>query len=266
MNIFGEMFYAMFGVKRYPTFLKNKTGKVILYVLVLILLYTILTQTLTVIGASKVVVDIRDELAEMPDFEIRSGKFQIEEPLYFDEDSVLVRMESEVGNYIMEYNQAYWEDMLESYEAVLLMDESSFLLKSEEEMQIYNYPENFTISRDVIYEKIDYIYIFVAICLVFGYVFSIIGYLLSALVVALIGMIICSFMRHKLTFGQIYRFSLYAKTLPLLIKGVLKLVSFNFFGYWLIAITIACVYVGFAMHQMDRLAKENQRVDGPIIF
>ncbi len=79
-------------------------------------------------------------------------------------------------------------------------------------------------------------------------------------------MIICSFMNRKLTFGQLYLLSLYAKTLPLFIKGLLKLIHYSFFGYSVLAFAVACLYLGFAIHHMDLTDRENRSVDGPVIF
>lgn len=92
------------------------------------------------------------------------------------------------------------------------------------------------------------------------------GYFLAALFVALAGMVMCSFMNQKLTFGQLYLLSLYAKTLPLFVKGLLKAINISFFGFFILTFAIACLYVGFAIHNMDMQDEENRGIDGPVIF
>ena len=183
-----------------------------------------------------------------------------------DEDGVLVMIDSELGTYINAYYFSEWEEALRSYESVIIIDETSVLLKSDGEVQTMDFPAEFELTGEDVCNMLDYVYVFVGIYLVFVYLFAVAGYFLSALFVALVGMIICSFMNQKLTFGQLYLLALYAKTLPLLIKAVLKLLTINFFGYSIIAFAVACVYVGFAIQYMDKLEKERNRMDGPIIF
>ena len=266
MNVFSELFYSFSGVKKYPEFLKNKKGKVFLYTVLVVFLFTLISQLLTIPNVMDFVDETQEALLEFPDFQMESGKLEMEESFYFDEGDVLVMIESEYGAYINDYYTSDWYDILEDYESVIIMDETTILLKNDGTIDIYDYPAEFSLNRDDVYGMIDYVYIFVAIYLVFAFIFSLIGYFLTALLVALVGMIMCSFMNQKLTFGQLYLLSLYAKTLPHLIKGLLKLIGINFFGYSIIGFAIACVYLGFAIHHMDMLDEEQKKVDGPIIF
>ena len=266
MNIFSEMFYSIAGVKKYPGFLKNKGGKVFGYVLMVVLLGTMIAQALTIPRTAITVTSLKDALMEIPDFELKNGKLDMEDSFTFDADDVYVFIESENFPYIMSFSTSEWESRLEDYESVMLMDRNSILIKSDGEIDMYDYPESLQVTRSQIYGYLDYIYLIVAIYLVFVYIFSVIGYFFSALFVALVGMIIGSFMKQKLTFGQLYLLSLYAKTLPLFIKGLMKLFSIDVFGFSIITFSIACVYLGFAIHHMDMLDEEKKRVDGPIIF
>lgn len=266
MNVFSEIFYSIAGVKRYPEFLKNKKGKVFLYVTIVVLIYLAIANVRTIPNTMNVVSELQEAIMNFPDFHLKSGKLQIEESFSYENDHILVVMESENGSYIKRTSESDWRTALSYYESVFVMDETTLLVKNNGEIDIYDYPADLQISRDWVYDKIDYIYLIVAIYIVFSYIFSLIGYFLTALFVALVGMIICSFSNQKLTFGQLYLLSIYAKTLPLFIKGLLKLISYNFFGFFIVAFAIACLYLGLAIHRMDMLEKENNRVDGPIIF
>lgn len=266
MNVFSEIFYSIAGVKRYPEFLKNKKGKVFLYVTIVVLIYLAIANIRTIPNTISAVSELREIVMGFPDFHLKSGKLEIEESFSYDEDDILFVMESEYGSYINEIPESDWHSMLKDYYSVFMLDETTILIKNNGKIDIYDYPDDLQLSRDWVYDKIDYIYLIVAIYIVFAFIFSLIGYFLTSLFVALVGMIICSFSNQKLTFGQLYLLSLYAKTLPLFIKGLLKLISYSFFGFSIVAFAIACLYVGFAIHRMDVLEKENSRVDGPVIF
>ncbi|MBD5450536.1 MAG: DUF1189 domain-containing protein [Lachnospiraceae bacterium] len=266
MNIFYEMFYSITGTKHYPEFLKNKKVKVILYVVVITLIYFAIAHVRTIPSTIDLATEVREAVMDFPDFELKSGKLEIEEAFYYDESNLLVMMESEYGSYIRESSESDWREMLYDYDTVFIADETTVLLKSDGEINIYDYPDDFQLSRDWVYDKIDYIYVIMVIYLVFAYLFSFMGYFLAALFVALAGMIMCSFMNQKLTFGQLYLLSLYAKTLPLFVKGLLKAINLSFFGFFILTFAIACLYVGFAIHNMDLQDEENRRIDGPVIF
>lgn len=266
MNIFKEMFFSVAGVKHYSEFLGNKKGKVVLYVTVLLLLYFVLANFRTIPSTANMVSEVREAVMEFPDFKLDSGKLQMEESFYYRKDDIFIMMESEFGSYLRETSEADWGDILYDNDLALVADETTVLIKNDGEINIYDYPDDLQLSRDWVYEKIGYIYLIMTVYLIFSYLFSLMGYLFAALFVALVGMIICSFMNQKLTFGQLYLLALYAKTLPLLVKGLLKVIGYSFFGFFILAFAVACLYLGFAIHHMDLLDEENRRVDGPVIF
>lgn len=266
MNVFSEIFFSIAGVKRYPEFLKNKIGKVVLYVIIVVLIYLAVANIRTMPNTMNVVSELQEVVMNFPDFHLESGKLQMEESFFYDEDNILIVMESENGSYIKRTSESDWRKTLNDYDSVFVLDETTALLKNNGQINIYDYPDDLQISRDWVYDKIDYIYVIVAIFIMFSYIFSLMEYFLTALFVALVGMIICSFSNQKLTFGQLYLLSLYAKTLPLFIKGLLRLINYSFFAFFIVSFAIACVYLGFAIHRMDMLEEENKRVDGPISF
>ena len=270
MNVFSEIFYSIAGVKRYPEFLKNKKGKVVLYVTLVVLIYFALSNIRTIPNTMDVVSEVREAVMSFPDFTLSSNGLQMEEPFYYEADGMVFDLDSDYI-YINEYSVSEWYEMLYDYDVAIIMDETTMVVKSNGEVQIHDFDDlndDFQISRDWVYDKIDYIYPCVIIFLIFSYLFSFMGYFLTALFVALVGMIMCSFMKQKLSFGQIYLLSLYAKTLPLFIKGLLKLINYSIPGFWLLSFAIACLYVGFAIHNMDMQDEEKKRaeVEGPIIF
>lgn len=268
MNVFSEIFYSIAGVKRYPEFLKNKKGKVVLYVTLVVLIYFAISNIRTIPDTMDVVSEVREAVIKFPDFTLKSGKLEMEEPFYYEADGMVFDVDSD---YTYEHSISEWYEMLYNYDVALIMDKTSMVIKSNGKIDMYDYDDfgsNFQISRAWVYDKIDYIYPCVIIFLIFYYLFSLAGYFLTALLVALVGMVMCSFMKQKLTFGQLYLLSLYAKTLPLFIKGLLNLINYSIPGFFILSFATACLYLGFAIHNMDMQDEEKKRaeVNGPIIF
>lgn len=266
MNIFQEMFYSIAGVKHYSEFLQNKKGKVVLYVTVLVFICFAIAHLKTIPATMDIVSEVQTAVMNFPDFELKSGTLQMEEPFYYEEDDILIMMDSDNGSYIKEFPLSSWKETLSYYNSVFVMDETTILIKNNGETDIYDYPADFHISRDWVYGKIDYIYVIITVYLILAYLFSLIGYFLTALLVALVGMIACSFMNQKLTFGQIYLLSLYAKTLAIFIKKLLRLINYSFFGLSILMFALSCLYLGIAIHHMDMRDAENRKIDTPIIF
>lgn len=265
MNVFLELVYAVAGVKHYPEFLKNKKSKVCLYVALIVFLYFVLANVRLIPSAMELVAETKEAVLAVPDFQLKSGYLQMEESFYFEQDNVLIMLEPEYGSYINSVPQSDWYAMLDGCDFAVVADETTMLLKNNGEINIFDYSADVVLSRDWIYSLIDYIYVAIAVYLVFVYLFSFAGYFLAAVFVTFVAMVICSFMNQKLTFGQLYLLALYAKTLPLLVKGVLKLAEIGFFGYSVVAFAIACLYVGFAIRHMN-IQEEQKKVGGPIVF
>lgn len=266
MNVFGEVSYSFCGVGKYPEFLKNKKGKVFGYVVWVVFLFTLISHLFTIPNVKVFVEEAKEAVRELPDFSMNDGRLQATESYYYDEDGMMIIVETGYGAYINQYQTSDWYEILEDYEVAVIMDETTILLKSDESIDIYDYPESISLKKADIYDWIDYVYILVAIYLVFAYLFSLAGYFLSALLVALMGMMISSFMNKRMTFGQLYLLSLYAKTLPYLLKGILKLLNISFFGYFVVTFVIAGLYLGFALRRINEQEEEQNRMQGPFVY
>lgn len=257
MNIFSEIPYSFAGVKQYQDFLKNKRGRVVLYAFLVVLVYTLIAQMRTVPDTFEFASNAKEMLENTSEFEMDSGKLKFGESIYFDMAGVYLSIDTSYGSYINAYTEQEWKDEFEGYAAAMAFDESTMLTISGDEIYIYDYPEWLSFTKDTIEWFLNMLYLLVFVYLFFAYLFSVGGYFLGALFVALVGLIIDANMKNKLTFGQIYVGALYAKTLPVLIKGILKLGAMGTFVYSIFGFAIACVYLGMAMRHMNKTAEEN---------
>ena len=183
MNVFSEIFYSIAGVKRYPEFLKNKKGKVVLYVTLVVLIYFALSNIRTIPNTMDVVSEVREAVMSFPDFTLSSNGLQMEEPFYYEADGMVFDVDSDYI-YINEYSVSEWYEMLYDYDVALIMDETTMVVKSNGKVEIHDFDDmndDFQISRGMVYDIIDYIYPCVIIFLIFSLLFSVMGYFLTAL-------------------------------------------------------------------------------------
>lgn len=267
MNIFSEFFYSIFGVKKYSGFLLNRGGKVFLYIMFVVLVYTGIANAKAIPG-TKTFIEEATEFIEydLPYFELKNGEFYIDDSIYIEEDNTLLSADSEYGSYIKQYDKSEWMQMLAEYNTAIMLDSTTLLIKDEAQIKMMDYGKGFNFSRDDIYDILEYSYIIVGIYLILAYICNIFKFLFGALIVSLVGLIIDSFVGYGLTYGQIFKLSIYAKTCMLIVKAVLKLCGITFFGFTLLAIVISGLYLGCALSHMKNKDEQDKRYGEPIIF
>ncbi len=267
MNIFSEFFYAIFGVKKYPNFLKNKGGKAFLYLMFVVLIYTAIANAWLILGSKYFVSESKEFIKyDLPNFSVKNGHMEIEESIYYEIEQMYISIDSEYGSYINQYEKGEWMMMLADYEDALMLDETHLLFKNDTRLEIVEYASYWNFSKDDIYDIVDYTYGVIAIYLILAYICNILGYLLGTLIIALIGMLIDSFDGNGLTFGQLFKLSIYAKTLMLIVKALIKLLQVNFSGLFVLVIVISSLYLGFALRYMRHKNEQDKRYGDPIIF
>lgn len=269
MNLFSEFFFSIFGVKKYPRFLQNKGGKAFLYLMFAVLIYTAIANAKAFPAAKNFVTEIKELIqTEIPDFELKNGELHIDQSFYFEEDGIMFSADSEYGSYIKQYEKGEWLETLEDYNGVLMFDATSMLYKDDDSgrFEIVDYPTDWSFDRDMIYGVLDYTYWLVAIYLVLAYICNIIGFLFGTLIVALLGLIIDSFIGCNLTYGQLFKLSIYAKTCMLMVKAVLRLCNVSFFGLFVLVISISCLYLGCALSYKKNQDEQEKRYGDPIIY
>ncbi|MFW6680095.1 DUF1189 family protein [Lacrimispora sp. AGF001] len=72
----------------------------------------------------------------------------------------------------------------------------------------------------------------------------------GVLVIALIGMIVTSCLKYRLTFGQLYQISVYARTLPLLLNAIVSFLPFSIPMFGIINFGISVLFLVVAIQKM----------------
>lgn len=263
MNVFKEMAGAIAGTKAYPGFLRNKKGKVFGYAVLVVTIFFIAANVRGIISASIFMGSLDDVIVDnVPYFEVGNGELYIEEPVYFSEDDMLIIIDSD-SDIVPSMTESEWKRNLVDYSSVIICDREGILAKSNGELNVAEWPTEFSFDRADIISFLPAISVIIFVFYFFAYLFGIGGYFFAALFVALVGMIIASVQNYRATFGQIYLLAIYAKTLPLFIKGFCRLTGLS--GLPLMGTLIgwggfalACVYVAMALSRIDKENKSRE--------
>ncbi|WP_024347953.1 DUF1189 domain-containing protein [Lacrimispora indolis] len=250
MNIFKELILSLYDFKSFKEFIKNKRSKVFFAGVVLMVIYFSLTMIVPFIrfqfktgGFVKIIDDY------IPDFELKDGTLWVEKPIEYETDGTYIYIDTapdtsfydvdEIGEYISDYYQ------------VVLMDSEKVIVKNKGEIMGRYFSEfDMDFSRETLQQWVPNAYLIVTAFMVLAFIFMTALFFFGVLAVALIGMIVASCMKYRLTFGQLYQMGVYARTLPLLIKAIMSFLPFSIPMFGIINFGLSVLYIVLAIQKM----------------
>ncbi len=232
-GLFRSFWYSITSFSKYRLFLRQSTGRVVVYLLLLSVVSTLGSCIGLYAQTSEVTDRISRELIDgFPDFRLENGQLEIyaEMPIVIEDDPPVVidtRPSIDV------------ENILYQYDNVILITRDRYIRKSylqRQELQwnlVYN---NVTITRDNIRETIPYLktilVIIFAVIAVISYVFITAGNFINALIVSAIGAIVNVARGTRLSYRNVFKISVYSMTLPMTVGAVMDILRIRIpFGF-----------------------------------
>lgn len=228
----------------YVLYPQETLGKAMLYVLLLSVLAT-------AIMGGHMAWTINDEInelagyvnSEIPWFEIVSGQ------LHMDADMPYI-LEDEAQNVlIVDTTGMSGPSVLDQYqEGILITRDSIYRKKNQLEIsQISLGQLNINLSKEQLLNLIPLLKLFSYLVVFFVFLFLVVAAMFSSLVVSAIGQL---FNRQKLPFASLYKMSLYALTLPMLLFVILNALAIAIPYFFWIYHGIALLYLKRAIDAM----------------
>lgn len=238
VNILKCFAYSISGTDRYRILLRQSTGKAVGCVILLSFLLSIVVFAPVYKIAFEVTGGIESYINEkLPDFKLVNGHLEVygEMPVVIDEEDDLP--------VVIDTTPGAEDTILSQYDNVILVTSDKVIAKNYVNRQEYTLSsfEGFEISKTSVLESLPLIkgtviFLFIVI-FIFASAFFVGIKFLSALVVGVIGLAANSAFRTNLAFGDIYKLSLFAMTLPLIICTVIDVLIFS-------PITTVLFYIG----------------------
>jgi hypothetical protein len=255
IGFFSQVAGSIARIETYRYFFKRTTGKAILYLLLLSLIFG-------TAGALRVMYEVNTGISqfisyfqfEVPEFSLENGELKVEA------DMPMIISQTQEHLFMIDTTGNTDERVLEPYPNGLLITKHEFIQKENYGMR----KQSFQALQGIVLTKSDvvgffpylrFINIFVVI---FGFIFHFIGKLISALWVAIAGVIISSSVKYKLPFGTHYKLSIYALTLPIILKAMFRIlgVAVPFFGWIYYGIAIFYLWKAINMLKEYRPGEE----------
>lgn len=256
-NIFQQFVHA-FVPTRYSGLTRVKTGSMIGFVTLLVLIAAMLSFLSLVFEISS--VDMEEVASQLPDFTIKNGRLHLDEDFLLDEGEIFIYMTEDIDGF--SYDDAA-EIADEGYRDIMLIGQDRISIMQNLEYQQYDFSQfgNLEISRTWIVTKlIPIILIIVAIAYIFVFVGKALWYFLCAAIYLLFAMLIASIMKKGQETGDLFRMAVYAKVPMFVIATVIDLLPFVHFSIpfpFRVGITIAFIAVAIAKLPDNRPAPMN---------
>ena len=251
-NIF-KQFVLAFVPNQYGRLAKVKTGSMIGFVVLLVLLATIIGF----VRFSTVVLPLINQLEtsdSIPDFSIKNGKLSIGREVAFDQDGIFIYITDEVDRFTYQDAEAL-EDA--GYRQVMLISQTNMVIMDDGEYQQAKWSDlgnTTTIDKEWL---IDTILPVAWVAVVVGYLFYFVGrvfwYFFCAAIYLIVALIISSIMNKKVSGGALYRVAVYSKVFMFVIMTFVGLISFIVLPGILtvpMRFVITCVFMGVAISKL----------------
>lgn len=254
MNIFQEIYHSLWDFKRYPQFLGNKKSRVFLYGLLVSILFFVLTIVIPQIRFQVKTGGLMNLLETyVPDFELADGEFWLETPFHYEGGGMYIDADTSIDTPLYDFDDPAVQDVMKHYDKVFMADYEKFYLKNNGQV-IPGYwssvTEDTSFSRDDIKGFIPLANGLIVAAMLFMLICQPAGYFLGALALSIVGLIIAAAVRLQLGFGKIFLLCVYARTLPVILKGLFGLFRIHIPFFWILSFVISGVYLFLAMQKV----------------
>ncbi len=259
MRLRHKFAYSFFDFTAYKEFLAQGLGKAILYIFLVTLIFSTITNINTI---NKFITEISTIQANFtknaPKFELKNGLFTIDstEPIYYKNDGQTL---------IVDTTGKTNKSIVESYSDAIYIDSNELILKQNyktaQVIKFSDIPE-LNITNKII-QKMLYLakLIFPLILLVFDPIISFISNLISGfLILGPMSLFISSLMNVKLNYSKACILSFYAMTMPLLLQALLDISGIVLPEFFIVFYLITLIYCGLAIKELKNTDKSNLNI------
>lgn len=260
MNVAEKFIKSIIDIKSYLVYLKERTGKAVLYVLLLSIIFGGIKGFMVSRGIQKVFDETKAYLSENKDtFKLEDGELTVgDKPILINDTGSLVFIDT---NYVYDqYDQKRLAELdLEDYSDSVLIFKDRIIVNNNGQQTIQKFSDlGVNIYSSDVIRIINAASIIWILIVAFSIIGGFIGNLLWALALTLVGTVATFILNVKIKFKGLYRISLYAITLPVIIDTILSTANIVIPMFNLIFLIISFVYVFLALKLIKKEVTEEE--------
>ncbi|MDF2890202.1 MAG: hypothetical protein K0R80_569 [Clostridia bacterium] len=260
MNFFYQVKESVIDFKFYKHIKDNRFAKSFLYLfLLLFIIYSMLTVRNYLLVKSVMEQTALEVSQNMPEFELKNGKFSFEGEMPFYVSSSTNEL------FVIDTTGAVDEKVLQGAVSGILITEDAVHIKNNIQQQTLNFADmkDAEFDKEKLIELLPSFSWLVLIAMLIWFVFVVAGQLIFAVILALIGLAISSSLNTDLKYKHLLNFSIYALTLPMLIDLLVDIAGLPIpqIIFFMIYAAIAGLYLLFAIKAYSESQHHPEQTD-----
>lgn len=262
MGFFKDMSDSAVNLSQYKRFSEQPWGKVISYLLLMVLILGIPVLLSFVFDFNREVDNWAAEFNEnIPEFVLKDGELTVsgEMPLIFEdvsgEDKRIV---------IIDTSGETDESVLDDYDIGMFISKKEAVIKQNAvEKQTFSFAalKGEEIHKADIEKYLSYIKWTGVFIVLFGLIYFFLAKLCTAVVLGFICLLFSTIQNCGLQYGQAFKITIYALTMPTLFQALQQILAPGFVFGWSIYYTIALLYLWFAVRSIKIKQQEEGNKD-----
>ncbi|HEX2947626.1 MAG TPA: DUF1189 domain-containing protein [Clostridia bacterium] len=265
MGFFSRLYYSITSFDKYRNFLRQSTGKAVVYLLILSLFAAVGISIKAGIESNKFIDEVITYVSvKIPDFELANGKLAVK-------GQMPIVLEDGAYPIIIDTRPDADESILDKYDTAMLITSDKIFQKNFVDKRVTDLSafQGMALNRESFQKALPLMKSLIYVGVVFVGIIIICGKFITALIVSLLGLIVNSARNTRLTYRSIFKISVYSMTLPVILGTVIDLVLPAFPYKWLLFYAITFVYIFGALNnikkEIDRADLDNMGNNGDVL-
>lgn len=258
---FQDAWCALTKPEAYQRFMNYKKRKIFFYVLMILTASLLISSVPDIIKLGKMggLKGIIEE--QIPDFEIsKEHGLKTEKPVKYDSYELFVEIDP---NKTYE-NIKIPDGEYDTYEAVLIADAEKVYMETQETGGSIFYYEDITgdlkFSKEAVLDMVPMLYGILVVAVIVALLLWAASYFLMAYAIGCFGHILARFMKVQISFGKVYIWAVYAKTVTVFLDLLSSLLNMDIPYYFYFHTFVCMGYMYFVLKDY----KENMDETSPV--
>ncbi len=245
-GLFSSLYRSLYDFKAYAGFKKGSMGRAFLYLFVVSMISGIIGSVKIYMGMDQAFKDMHQTFTkDFPNFTFTKDGLEVEGKM------PIISAEGNKFITIVDTEGKVSPSVLDQYEEGIYVGKTKIIFKRNQvetrEYDLSSFKEIAPLTKSDVEKFFAYSWVMSLIVIIFFLVFYFIAKIVNALVVGLIGLIYSAVTRSGESFGDLFKLSIYALTLPIIIETVLTLTGIKIPFFSVIYFGLATGYLIYAL-------------------
>jgi hypothetical protein len=250
MGFFSKLKNSITNPAAYNHFLKESTGRAVVYLLLLCLIFGGISAIRNVYDYNKTIIVVLNVFKEkVPNFKFENGELNVEGEM------PIIMNEGKDSAIIIDTSGKTEETILDKYSSGTFISKTKFVQKKNSAQKTetnFEAAKTLTITNADVEKWIGIAKVGNVFIVIFAPIFFFGVKFIAAFIVSLLGLIVNAFCKAKVTYGEIYKLSIYALTFSIILKVFFTVIAVEVPYFWILYYGIPLIYLGVGLNSISK--------------